>query len=99
MAINTMKKATVPSKNSQPVCPVCHGKGYQGRLGVFEFIKVTDELQTIIRQTPDEIAIRQYALQNNHLSLLADALIKVLTGITDLEEIERVVGPLPENSL
>jgi type II secretory ATPase GspE/PulE/Tfp pilus assembly ATPase PilB-like protein len=78
-------------------CPACN-KGYKGRVGVFELIQVTDALQSIIRQTPDEIAIKNYALGTGSLTLLADALIKVLAGITDLEETERVVGPLPENS-
>ena len=88
MVIDSMKK---------PVgCPACNNKGYKGRIGVFEFIEVTDELQTIIHQNPDEITIRNHALQSGSLTLLSDAIIKILSGMTDLEEVERVVGPLPQ---
>lgn len=78
----------------EPVgCPACAGKGYKGRIAVFELILVNDEMQNLIHTDPNEISIRNLAKKNGSLSLMADGMIKVLNGVTDLAELEKVVGP------
>lgn len=74
-------------------CPACHGKGYKGRIAVFELILVNDEMQNLIHTDPNEVAIRALAKKNGSLSLMADGMIKVLNGVTDLPELEKIVGP------
>ncbi len=78
----------------EPVgCPACAGKGYKGRIAVFELILVNDEMQNLIHTDPNEVSIRNLAKKNGSLSLMADGMIKVLNGVTDLPELEKVVGP------
>ncbi len=78
----------------EPVgCAACGGKGYKGRVAVFELILVNDEMQNLIHTDPNEISIRNLAKKNGSLSLMADGILKVLQGVTDLAELEKVVGP------
>jgi type IV pilus assembly protein PilB len=74
-------------------CKACNNKGYKGRVGVFEMILVDDKMQTLIHTNPDEIAIKELAKKSGSISLMADGLIKVLQGVTDFNELEKVVGP------
>ena len=88
LAPGKMKKANPQS------CKKCSHKGYQGRVGVFEMIVVNDEMQTLIHKNPDEIAVKNLALSSGTVSLVADAILKILDGTTDLEEVEKMVGPI-----
>lgn len=75
-------------------CLECGGKGYKGRIGIFEIILVDDKMQTLIHKNPDEVLVKNLALESGTVTLMGDALIKALLGITDLEEIQRIVGPI-----
>ena len=87
------------TKYKKPIgCQQCNFTGYKGRIGVFEILSVNDQMQNLINSSPDEIKIKKMALENGMTTMLADGLIKVLDGITDLEELERMVGPL-ENKI
>ncbi|HCI05344.1 MAG: Tfp pilus assembly protein PilB, type IV pilus assembly protein PilB [Parcubacteria group bacterium GW2011_GWC1_45_9] len=74
-------------------CQVCGQKGYKGRVAVFEMILINDEMQNLIHADANEVAIRNLARKSGSLSLMADGMIKVLQGVTDLDELEKVVGP------
>lgn len=73
-------------------CPDCHSLGYRGRVGIFEVIEITEDLEKLILKEPSMSEIRQLATENGTLSLLQDGLVKALAGITDLAEIYRVAG-------
>ena len=88
-----LEKGKVRQANP-PGCDKCSHKGYKGRVGVFEMIVVNDEMQSLIHQNPDEIAVRNLALKSGTVSLMADAILKVLKGVTDLAEVEKMVGPV-----
>ena len=72
-------------------CDKCLQTGYKGRVGIFEFLKVTKELEELIYQNPSEIEILN-AIEDDFVTLQQDALIKALEKITTIEEIERVTG-------
>lgn len=74
-------------------CPACANKGYKGRVGIFEMVLVDDSMQRLIHTTPDEIAIREQAKKAGSITMMVDGLIKILQGITDFDELEKVVGP------
>ncbi len=86
-----LKKQTV--KQAQG-CEACGNKGYKGRIGVFELIQINDTMQGCIHASPDELKIKDLARIQGSISLMADALIKVLQGLTDIAEIEKAVGPV-----
>lgn len=77
-------------------CPACSGTGFKGRIGIFEFIKTTPELQALILKNPSSREIWDMAKSNGSLSLFEDGLEKVKSGITTLEELLRIANPPQE---
>lgn len=73
-------------------CPECDNAGYRGRVGIFEFFMVDDELEIFITQSPNVAQLREKAKAKGMASMRQDGIIKVLQGITSLEEIERATG-------
>ena len=72
-------------------CPKCNSKGYTGRTGIFETIEMTDKLSEIIIRLPTRIKILEEARRQGMISMKEDGILKVLEGITSLEEIMRVI--------
>ncbi|MDP2651460.1 MAG: GspE/PulE family protein [bacterium] len=72
-------------------CTQCNSMGYKGRLGVFEAILVDEEIEKAIITNPSERDIRKAALGQKLLTIEQDGLLKVLTGVTSILELERVV--------
>lgn len=73
-------------------CPVCSGIGYKGRTGLYEIILVDDRVEQLILASAPESEIKKEAAGQGQLTMRQDGLLKVLAGITDLAELERVVG-------
>lgn len=72
-------------------CSECLNTGYQGRVGIFELMVMTEELKSFILTTSDSNQIRRQALSSGEmLTLRQDGLQKVLAGLTTLEEVYRV---------
>lgn len=72
------------------LCPKCGGVGYKGRCGVYEVMRVTERLQTMINQGAPTDNIKEVAVEEGMQTLLAYSLNLVRTGYTTLEEVERV---------
>jgi type IV pilus assembly protein PilB len=75
-------------------CRKCNFKGYSGRVGVFEILKVTKELSNLIAKRPTEEEILKVARKQGMISMEEDGILKVLSGITSLEEVMRVTQEL-----
>ncbi len=73
-------------------CKNCNFTGYRGRVGLFEAFLVDDEMEKFILSTPSTAALKEKAIQNGMVTMYQDGLIKVLEGVTTLEEVERVTG-------
>jgi type IV pilus assembly protein PilB len=73
-------------------CKDCNGTGYKGRTGIFEAFFVDDEMEKFILKDPSIAALREKIRKRGMLSIKQDGLIKVLKGITTIEEVERVTG-------
>ncbi|MFA5368924.1 MAG: GspE/PulE family protein, partial [Candidatus Paceibacterota bacterium] len=71
-------------------CSKCSMKGEKGRIGVFEILKMTPELEAIIISDPNESRIMAEAKRQGMITMKQDALIKVVTGEISLEEALRV---------
>ncbi len=90
-------KALVPQKtdtvwDANPIgCEQCHGRGYKGRVGIFEAIFMDQAIETILRSKPSEREIATAAKPQGIPTMQEDGIIKVLKGITSLEELKRVV--------
>lgn len=73
-------------------CPDCNFTGYRGRVGIYETFLVDDEMERFILTSPSIVDIRELAIKKGMVLMRRDGLIKVLEGITTIEEVERVVG-------
>ena len=77
-------------------CEACNMTGYKGRIGIFEAIKTDEEMERIIPQNPSEREIKKVARMQGILSMRQDGVIKILNGITSLEEVQSVVDLIEE---
>ncbi len=85
-----LKNVEYPSKIYEAKgCKEC-ANGYKGRIGIFEMILVDEEMEKLIGTAPSHIEIVEKT--KGMMTFYQDGLLKVLEGITSLEEIERVVG-------
>ncbi len=72
-------------------CRACRKSGYSGRLGIFEVLQVTDAMRELILEKAPPMKIREKAIETQQMETLRDdGLSKVLSGITTLEELDRV---------
>jgi type IV pilus assembly protein PilB len=72
-------------------CQFCRNTGYKGRVGVFELMKIDNEIREMILDRAPTHVIRQSALDAGMMSLKHDAMQKILEGITTIEEALRVI--------
>jgi len=72
-------------------CSACSNTGYRGRMGLYEVMPVSEEIErlTVDRASSDQI--RSVAIQQGMLTLRDDGLDKAARGLTSIEEIARVV--------
>ena len=70
-------------------CDKCNG-GYKGRVGIYEVVKITDELASMIMEESSSIKIAKQAQAEGFRNLRQSALLKVIEGVTSLEEANRV---------
>jgi len=86
---NTLYRAQEGPNNA---CTLCGGVGYKGRIGVYEGILTDEEVEkVIVTENPSDREIRKASEKQNILTMREDGILKVLTGITSLEELRRVV--------
>jgi type IV pilus assembly protein PilB len=91
--ITLYKANTIPPAeraNNKNVCKTCNGAGYKGRVGVYEVLKNTERLQTLINEGAPTERIKEAAVEEGMITLLAYSLNLVREGRTTLEEVERV---------
>jgi len=72
-------------------CKECNETGYKGRIGVFEAVITTNEIEKIIQDNPSEREIAKAAKKQGIMTMAQDGIIKVIKGITTLSEVERVI--------
>jgi type IV pilus assembly protein PilB len=71
-------------------CPRCGQTGYKGRIGIYQLMVMTEELQTLAAQKATREEIERAALEVGMRTLWDDGLAKVAGGLTTLEELARV---------
>ena len=72
-------------------CPNCLETGYTGRLAIYEFMIMNDEVRAEIMKGSDASSIKKVAVATGMTTLMGDAANKVLQGLTTIEEILRVI--------
>ena len=71
-------------------CSHCGGKGYRGRLGIFELMGMNSKVRELSFAGASTVEIRKAAIKQGMTTLYGDGIRKVLEGTTTLEEVFRV---------
>ena len=75
------------------ICKKCNGRGYYGRMAIFELLTVDDKLrQVVIKSAGNPDAIRQFAKQNGHLGFQEEGILACALGMTSLQEIQKMMA-------
>ncbi len=72
-------------------CPKCQNTGYRGRVGIFEMIKIDDDVRKMIVSRKDASYIRDACVKKGMKTMFDDGLEKVRKGITTIDEVLRVI--------
>jgi type IV pilus assembly protein PilB len=72
-------------------CPSCQGRGYAGRVGVYEILTMTESLASAVAKRASTQELRRLALEAGMKTLLGYGLDLVREGLTSLEEVERML--------
>jgi type IV pilus assembly protein PilB len=75
-------------------CEACHSTGYKGRCGIYELLRIDDSFETLISGRAGEGEIEKFSKTKGIVLLQQDGILKVLAGLTSLEEVESVTGPI-----
>ena len=73
-------------------CPRCNRTGYKGRVGVFQLLIMTDEIESLAAQNAHRDEIERAAVAGGMRSLWDDGIAKAAAGLISLEELARVVS-------
>jgi type IV pilus assembly protein PilB len=81
---------TQEAKANSNLCGKCGGNGYKGRVGVYEVMRNSERIQTLINEGATTDRIKEAAIDEGMITILAYSLNLVQEGYTTLEEVERV---------
>ncbi|MBI4483489.1 MAG: type IV-A pilus assembly ATPase PilB [Acidobacteria bacterium] len=70
-------------------CKTCNGTGYKGRIGLYEVMEITEEVQELILIGASARELRRKAAEQGMISLRQSGLIKIQQGMTTIEEVLR----------
>jgi type IV pilus assembly protein PilB len=73
-------------------CPACGKTGFRGRVGLYEVMLVTEEIEKLTVERISSEDIRKVAMDQGMITLRQDGLEKVRMGLTSLDEVFRVVA-------
>jgi len=72
-------------------CEVCNFTGFKGRTGIYEAVLTNEKVEAVVIQNPSEREINKAAEDQGILNMKQDGVIKVLLGVTSLDELRRVI--------
>ncbi len=77
--------------NPAPIMPcyVCEGRGYFGRIGIFELLTPGERLKAAVLKTRDVSQLYRVAKEEGHRGIQAEAILTVSRGLTSLDELKR----------
>jgi len=70
-------------------CELCHGTGYEGRIGIFEVLEMNENIRQLIMSRADSDTLRAEAIKSGMTTMFYDGVDKIIQGITTLEEVLR----------
>jgi len=73
-------------------CEVCKNTGYKGRVGIYQVMPISEEIERIIMKNGSSIDVSDQARRDGVKDLRQSGLLKVRNGLTSLEEVEAVTN-------
>ncbi|HUF01291.1 MAG TPA: ATPase, T2SS/T4P/T4SS family [Gaiellaceae bacterium] len=73
-------------------CPRCNHTGYRGRVGIFQFLRMSEEIAALAVRHGSRDEIARAAMEGGMRTLWQDGLEKVASGLTSIEELARVLS-------
>ena len=73
-------------------CDTCKNTGYKGRVGIYQVMPISEEINRIIMKNGNAIDIAAQAKREGVRDLRQSGLLKVRQGVTSLEEVEAVTN-------
>jgi general secretion pathway protein E len=80
-------------------CDLCMDSGYKGRIGIFEYLAISDSIRSLVVKGADSNRIMQRALAEGMRALRRDGIEKVMRGVTTLDEVLRVTDENPSEEI
>ena len=77
-------------------CDKCSGIGYKGRVAIYELLKITKEIENVLMKGGGEIEIDELSRKAGMVTMQEDGVLKIISGLTTFEEVEKITGPLEE---
>jgi len=71
-------------------CEKCNGTGYLGRIAIYEVMPVSEKVGKLIVEKASALQIQKQAMDEGMLTMKQDGYVKVLEGVTTMEEVIRV---------
>ena len=71
-------------------CGECRGTGYRGRTGIYELLRITEDIRSLIVRKASGGELRRHAVAHGMLTLREDGWAKACAGVTTVAEILRV---------
>jgi type II secretory ATPase GspE/PulE/Tfp pilus assembly ATPase PilB-like protein len=71
-------------------CDACNHTGYKGRVGVYEIFRVDKKMENLVLSAASTGEIRDYTIEQGMITMRQDGFLKVIDGMTTLEEVDRV---------
>ena len=96
--ISPKAKANIPPelpkiyKAKDGGCEKCLGVGYKGRLGIYELLPMSKAIKELTSSGQPAFMILEQAIEDGMVTMLQDGVLKVLNGVTSLDEVYRVIG-------
>jgi len=87
--LGSLKVKLIPKTKG---CKDCNFTGFKGRVGIFEALVVSDDMEEFILRSPSVSALKEFAIKKGMTTMYQDGLVKIVEGITTLEELERVTS-------
>ncbi len=99
-AITAMKQVKIAMQNLEipdklpkgAGCPECSNTGYKGRIQITEILKMDFQIRDLILQQASQVKFIEVARQKGMLTMREDGILKILDGITTLDEVHRVAS-------
>ncbi len=89
-------KALIPTSRSKMWtavgCDKCNNTGYKGRIGIYEAILTNSAIENAVELNPSEREIWAAAKGQGILTMKQDGVLKILSGVTSMDELERVIS-------